>query len=343
MPALRYGIIGCGVIGPVHADAIRQLKEAQLVAVCDTVRESAIELAETYGARVYTHYKRMLAAEDIDAVCICTPHYLHARMSMSALTAGKHVFCEKPMAISARQLDAMQEAAQSSQRQLGICFQHRFDPATQHLRSLVLDGRFGQLLMAGAHCRCRRDAAYYNSGDWRGTWRYEGGGVLINQAIHTIDLLIWMLGNPISVCGVYDTLHWRDVIEVEDTAAAVISFESGAQGHIAVTSASNLDWDTRLQIFGVNGSAEITTGFPDAFTMLQLNDGGVAPCFDNEMPLASGKPCYGNSHIRALSMFTQSVLSGTPYPIGCEEARKSVDVILALYRSSRSGRAVRIG
>ena len=341
MNTLHYGIIGCGVIGPVHAAALAELPDARLVGVCDIRRERAEQVAAEYHVPfLSTDYLALLARPDIDAVCICTPHYLHAEMAVAAAQAGKHVFCEKPMAIDPADMTAMIVAAERAGVQLGICFQHRFDPVAMQLKVLVDSGKFGQLLLGGAHCRCVRNEAYYRSETWRGTWAQEGGGVLINQAIHTIDLLLWLFGEATSVYGQYATLRWGETIEVEDTATGVISFRGGAQGHIAATSASNLDWNTRLHIYGTAGSAVVNTGYPDEFTFIQLSEEIAAVANAEPVTPLVGKACYGTSHQQALQSFTAAVLSGQPFPIPGQQARHAAEVVLALYRSAREGRPV---
>ncbi|MHB9023951.1 MAG: Gfo/Idh/MocA family protein [Armatimonadota bacterium] len=340
MSTLRYGIIGCGVIGPVHANSLARLPRAEIVGVCDIDRSRAERVAQEYGVGfTTTEYSELLARPDIDAICICTPHYLHAEMAIAAARTGKHVFCEKPMAIDSRDMDAMIDAADQAGVQLGVCFQHRFDPVAVQLKRLVDEGHFGRLLLGGAHVRCVRDARYYNSETWRGTWAQEGGGVLINQAIHTIDLLLWLFGEATHVCGNYATLCLNDFIEVEDTATGIVTFAGGAQGHIVATSASNLSWNTRLHVYGSKGSAVVNTGFPDEFTFLELDDKTVP--LEQEVEQGEelpdvGKSCYGNSHIRALNAFTEAVLAGRPYPIDGREGRRAAEVVLGLYHASRA-------
>ena len=343
MTVLHYAIIGCGVIGPVHAQAIAQLPDAQLTAACDVVRARAEEVGREYQlSTIEEDYHALLVRKDIDAVCICVPHYLHAEIAVAAANAGKHVFCEKPMAIDPAEMDAMIQAADRAGVQLGVCFQHRFDPAARQLKALVETGKFGRLLLGGAYIRCVRDAAYYHQGAWRGTWAMEGGGVLINQAIHTIDLLLWLFGTATAISGTFSTLRWGEVIEVEDTATGMLSFVNGAQGHIAATSASNLDWNARLHIFGTGGSAVLNTGFPDAFTFLELSEGDAPPPIEEEVLPTVGKACYGNSHIRALAAVTTAVRSGSRLPIEGAEGRRAAEVVLGLYRSSRTGQSVRL-
>jgi len=341
MKTIQYGIIGCGVIGPVHAQALDELPNACLAGVCDIVPARAATLAATYDVPTETDYRALLSRPEIDAVCICTPHYLHAEMAIAAARAGKQVFCEKPMAVHPAEMTAMITAAEEAGIQLGVCFQHRFDPVAVRLKRLVDTGHFGRLLLGGAHVRCYRGEGYYHSEAWRGTWAQEGGGVLINQAIHTIDLLVWLFGSVTAITGQIATLRWGEVIEVEDTATGMLNFANGAQGHIVATSASNLEWNTRLHIYGTAGSAVINTGFPDEFTFLQLEDfPDELPDDDAETAPAVGKPCYGNSHVRALAAFTGALLGGDPYPIDGHEGRRTTEVVLGLYRAARAGAAV---
>ncbi|HEY3379286.1 MAG TPA: Gfo/Idh/MocA family oxidoreductase [Armatimonadota bacterium] len=338
MTTLHYGIIGCGVIGAVHAHAISLLPDARLVGVCDIMPERAADVAQQFGATyTTTDFHQLLARPDIDAICVCTPHYLHAEMSIAAAQAGKHVLCEKPMALDPRDMDAMIAAADQAGTQLGICFQHRFDPVMVQLKRIIEDGKFGQLLLGGAHIRCLRDDAYYNSADWRGTWAYEGGGVLINQAIHFIDLMLWLLGDATAVSGTYDTLRWGHCIEVEDTASAILTFANGAQGHIAATNASHMNWQTRLQVYGTEGSVEVNVGDPEDFTFLQVVDGSCQLTVEEEETCepAVGKACYGNSHSRVLESFTACLLEGRTFPITGREGRKATEAVLGVYRSAR--------
>lgn len=341
MAALRYGIIGCGVIGPVHAQALAHLPNAQIVAVCDTDAARAAQLAAEYGAEVaLTDYRQLLERRDIDAVCICVPHYLHAPLAIAAALAGKHVFCEKPMALDPVDMDAMIAAAEGAGVQLGLCFQHRFDPVMIQLKRLVEEGAFGQLLLGGAHCQCRRTADYYRSAAWRGTWAQEGGGVLINQAIHTIDLMLWLFGEAVSISGSYSTLALADDIEVEDTASGVVAFANGASGHLSATTAALLDWNTRLHLYGTAGSAVVGTGFPNEVDLFHCSDPSIQAQVEDECMPAVGKQCYGNSHLRALETFTDCVLADIPYPIDGREGRRAAELVLGLYRASRTGQVV---
>jgi predicted dehydrogenase len=340
---IKYGIIGCGVIGAVHAHALSQLTDARLVGVCDIIKDRADSLATQYNVPYVTaDYHDLLARPDIDAICIGTPHYLHAPMAIAAAKEFKHIFCEKPLAIRPADMDAMIEAAEQAKMQLGVCFQHRFDPEAVRLKELITSGQFGTLLLGGAACCCLRDIAYYKSAAWRGTWEQEGGGVLINQAIHTIDLLLWLLGDVAAVTAQMATRRWGDTIEVEDTASALLSFANGAQGQIIATTASHLDWHTRLQIFATEGSAEITTDFPGDMAAMILSGKTAEPLPREEAEPEVGKPCYGNSHIRALACFTDCLLNNRPFPISGRAGRKASELVQAIYRSAKTGKRVNL-
>lgn len=343
MSIISYGIIGCGVIGPVHAHALAQIPQAKLIASCDINIERARKLASEYqAALVYDDYRKMIESPKIDAVCICTPHYLHAEMAIAAAEAGKHIFCEKPMALSSTETESMISAADSAGVQLGICFQHRFDPEVQTIKKMMDNGEFGTLLLGGAHCLCLRDERYYSSEEWRGKWASEGGGVLINQAIHTIDLLIHLFGRPTTVNAIFNTRKWQHVIEVEDTATAILTFANGAQGHIIASSASHLDWHTRLSVYGTTGSAEITSGVLGENATVTIGNLPTKEIVGNEGAPTIGKACYGNSHTKALQSFTESLLSNCPFPVSGREGRWAAEAVQAIYRSNNEVRTVDI-
>ncbi|HET8840071.1 MAG TPA: Gfo/Idh/MocA family oxidoreductase, partial [Ktedonobacteraceae bacterium] len=191
---MRFGLIGCGVIGPLHAEAIASLPDAQLCAVVDEVAEKASGLATRYGARAYSNMDEMLAREQLDIVTVCTPSGLHGECACRVMRAGKHVLVEKPMEITLAAIDEMIQVQRETGVQLAVISQHRFDPAIQQVRSLVEEGAFGRLVLGNALIPWWRSQAYYDSGSWRGSWSLDGGGVLMNQSIHYIDLLQWMLG-----------------------------------------------------------------------------------------------------------------------------------------------------
>ncbi|MHC4481494.1 MAG: Gfo/Idh/MocA family protein [Planctomycetota bacterium] len=345
---VRYGVIGCGVIGPVHADAVVQQPDAALVASCDVIRERAERCAEQFGGAAHADYREMLAGERLDAVSVCTPHDNHAETTVACLEAGVDVLCEKPLAISSEQLDRMVGTARDEGRILAGVFQHRFDPTTATIKRALDEGLFGEVLNAGAWIRCRKDMGYYGSGAWRGTWAGEGGGVVINQGIHSIDIMQWLAGPVKTVFGRWTNFKLAGLIEAEDTAGAFVEFASGALGSIEASSSSHLEFEAGVHLYGTHGSFRLSTGWPNDLVRLDL-DGGERTARLREMLAESrergeishpGKDYYGNSHVRQVADFVAAVREGRAPFVSGEDARHAVEIVLAIYESARTGRPV---
>src|SRR6266478_4831375 len=252
---LRFALIGCGVIGPTHAEAINSLPDAELVAVADIVPARAQKLADEYGVNAYTDIQEMLAREQLDVVNICVPSGLHGEIACQAMRAGKHVIIEKPMEIRLETIDEMLRVQREANVKLAVISQHRFDPASMHVHQLLEEQAFGRLVLGNTLVPWWRSQAYYDSGAWRGTWALDGGGVLLNQAIHSIDLLQWFMGPVKSIYAYTDTLVHS--VETEDVAVAVLRFTNGALGTIVATTGAYPGVSTRIEIFGDKGSAII--------------------------------------------------------------------------------------
>ena len=195
MTKLKWGIIGCGVIAPWHADSVVASDYADLVAVCDIDVEKGKAFAEKYGTAFFADYKQMLTEAGIDVVSICTPSGLHSEMAVAAAKAGIHVLCEKPMAITVPQINAMIEAVDKAGVKMEVIFQRRTYPTTQRVREAVQAGVLGQMTLGDAYLKYYRSPAYYKSADWRATWALDGGGALMNQGVHGIDVLAWVMGD----------------------------------------------------------------------------------------------------------------------------------------------------
>ena len=230
---LRFGLVGCGVSGPIHAEALASLPDAVLAAVADLVPERVHKLTERYGGTPYTDLESMLQQERLDVVIICTPSGMHGEHACMVMRSGRHVIVEKPMEIRREALDEMLRVQQETGVKLAVISQHRFDAASQQVRQLVDEQAFGRLVLGNVLVPWWRSQAYYDSGAWRGTWALDGGGVLMNQSIHSIDLLQWLMGPVKSVYAYTDTLAHR--METEDVAVAVLRFANGALGTIAAT------------------------------------------------------------------------------------------------------------
>ena len=247
----RFGIVGSGMISYIHATAIQSLPNAQLAGVTDYAPEKAKVFADKYGICVYDTLEQMLADPSVDVVCICTPSGFHAEQSMAALRSGKHVVLEKPMALTKESAGQLVEASERCGRFLTVISQFRFTPALQYTKQLLEEKAFGNVVMCSLYMKYWRDPTYYSSSPWKGTRRFDGGGALMNQGIHGVDLLQYLMGDAKVVQGRAKTLVHD--IEVEDTAAALLEFENGALGVIEATTSCYPGFDRRLEIRGDRG------------------------------------------------------------------------------------------
>ncbi|MDH7602644.1 MAG: Gfo/Idh/MocA family oxidoreductase [Armatimonadota bacterium] len=333
-----FGIIGAGSVSSLHAAAIRNCPEAHLAAVADVCEERARKLAD--GAEVYTDYRRLLERRDIDAVCVCVPSGMHMPVCIDAANAGKHVLVEKPLEVTLEKADAIINACDKASVKLGVIFQVRFLPGVQAAKEAVSTGQLGKLVMGDAYVKWHRSQDYYDSSDWRGTWEMDGGGALMNQAIHHVDLLQWMMGPVDSIFGYTDTLV-RERIEVEDTAAACLRFVNGAVGTIeACTSAKN-GVPARLEIRGELGTIVLEDGkialwdiegvpLPE-LDLVDLGSGASDP----KAITSVGHQAQIQDLARAIKENRQPVVDG-------REARKAVEIVTAIYRSARTGAPVKL-
>jgi predicted dehydrogenase len=346
MHPLRVGIIGCGVIGPTHAASYRRIPGVQLTWACDLKKARAARLAATQEIpRITTDAQQLLRAPDLDAVSICTDHASHAALAVAALKAGKHVLCEKALAHGPRGLNAIVQAAASRPRLVcaGV-FQHRFEPLNRRVRALIAAGRLGRMLTASVRLRCLRTNAYYRADAWRGTWDREGGSVLINQAIHYLDLLRWMMGGVRAVTGQHANLTHGRTIETEDTAVAAVEFDNGALGTIEATCSSHRGWESALFFQGDAGAIEI---FNDAVKRVDLPDRAEGERLLAELSTARetaaaapGKAYYGVGHPAQIADFVEAVRERRRPFVSAASAAKTVDLVLGIYHSRRTGRRV---
>ncbi len=345
---LRFGIIGCGIIGPTHAEAIASLPDAQLVAVADPIANRAQKLADKYNVTAYADISTMLDSEQLDVVTVCTPSGEHGRQACQVMRSGRHVIVEKPMEITRLAIDEMLRTQQESGVKLSVISQHRFDTATQQVHQLVQEQAFGRLVLGNALIPWWRSQKYYDSGAWRGTWQFDGGGVLMNQSIHSIDLLQWFMGPVKSLYAYTDTLAHR--METEDVGVAVLRFTNGAVGTIAATTGAYPGVTTRIELFGDKGSAIIEN---DALSYLHLARDEQEQTGDyGSNPKTAQKTLVDTSAAQnpaALSVYSHALQiadmiraireNGTPLVDG-NEARRSVDIILSIYESARTHKEI---
>ena len=348
---VRFAVVGAGVIGDVHARAIRSLPEAaELRLVVSTREASARRLAEAQGAAGWsTDYQAVLADPGIDAVSICTPSGTHADLAVAALEAGKHVMVEKPIDVSLEAADRILAAERRSGRQVAVVSQHRFDPSTEQVMAAIQAGDLGRLTSGTASTAWWRGQSYYDSGRWRGTWAMDGGGAIMNQTIHTIDLLLAMLGVPTEVSA-YAARLAHERVEVEDTAVAVVRFAGGALGMIHGTTAAYPGLDASVRVFGTRGSAVIAD---DRLVYFHHNP-GPAPELTTPLPMTETNQVTGDqtpaadahrlgaAHVAQFADFVDAIRSQRPVRVGTREARAVLAVVLGLYRSAASGTPVPI-
>ncbi len=335
-------ILGGGNIASVHAQAIDEVEGARLTLVADAGSGRGRELAERYGARYTGDAQAAIADPEVDAVVVTTPSGLHAEAVVAAAERGKHALVEKPLDIRLDRCDAMIEAARAGGTVLAGVFQNRFAPGVARVREAVQAGRLGRLVLANAAVPWHRPETYYAGDGWRGTWRLDGGGALMNQGIHTVDLLQHLAG---PLAGLSASTATRvHAIEVEDTAVASLRFVGGALGTLHATTASWPGTPARVELYGEKGTVVLEDGRiamwrvagadPDEErAVLELDAGGGSGSAD---PMAIGI----ERHRLQMRDFVAAVQGGHAPAVPGPEARRAVEIVLAVYASARSGEAV---
>ncbi|MGE5611980.1 MAG: Gfo/Idh/MocA family protein [Bacillota bacterium] len=358
---LRFGIVGCGSVGPTHAGALLRIEDAELVAVADIIPERAKALADKIGLKkVYNSDKELIADPEIDCVCFATPSGMHADHAIRAMRAGKHVIVEKPMEITLEACDRMIAAQRETGMKLSVISQHRFDAASKIVKDAIDSGKLGKIILADAQVKWWRKQEYYDSGDWRGTWALDGGGSLMNQGVHTVDVLQWLVGGVSQVFG-HTLTGAHERIEVEDIAVAALKFNCGAIGTLTATTAAFPGAPVRIDIYGTEGSAiiegdrlkamvlkngETYTAEQASRDAISVAQGGTASVKDETTQNALSKdkkPGWGDAHRAEILDFIHAIREDTQPLIDGPAARKPVEVILGLYESARTNRPVTIG
>jgi predicted dehydrogenase len=341
----RFALVGAGVIGKHHGLVMSQLADrVELVAVVDVELSRAAELAGKRGGRPYRSLAEALPAEEIDVVVVCTPTGRHGEVAIEALAAGKHVIVEKPAEITVARTDEIIAARQEAGKLVAVISQHRFDPATETTLAAIGRGELGRLTSGIASIDWWRGQSYYDSGDWRGTWELDGGGALMNQGVHTVDLLVAALGRPVEVFAYTGTLaHER--IEVEDVAVGLVKFASGALGVLHATTAAYPGLSARLQVHGDRGSAVIDN---DQLTFFEVTAQGESPeerlmgtTDSRAVPTAGRDPGQLSDAHRLQYLNFLDALDGTAeLRVDLETNRQSIAVITGVYESARTGKPV---
>lgn len=363
MRPLGTAVIGLGV-GRQHVAAYAELPESSLIAVCDQNPQRLQEVADRYQITAYPEVAGLLGDERVEAVSIATPHPSHASLAIAAMETGRHVIVEKPMTLSLREADAMIACARQHRVTLAVIFQRRFWPASLRAHRAIADGKIGTPVSGACELSWWRTEQYYSRDPWRGRWDTEGGGVLVNQGIHALDLFQWLMGDIETVCARWANLS-HPYIEVEDNAAAVVTFRSGALGVIRMTTSSRVS-RTRVAVHGSNGASvsvleepEGAVGYNDLWTIPgeeMLREESLRAHVDRGEYIyrpqhAAGVPTWSTGytyqheanpsyHAVQLRDFLRAIQDQREPLVNGEEGRKSLELMSAIYQSGRTGQAV---
>jgi len=341
---VRFAIVGAGNIGALHALAIQRIPYAKLCAVCDTDEARARDLAQKYGARWGTDLEKLIAQSNIEVVNVCTPSGLHMDPAIAAAEAGKHVMVEKPIEITVSRADRIIEAARKHNVTLGVFFPSRFTEGVRAARDAIKAGRLGRLVLCDAYVKWYRSQEYYDRGGWRGTWALDGGGALMNQGIHTVDLLQW-LGGPIEhICAHTRTLAHR--METEDTAVAIVDYRSGALGVIQAATSAWPGQPSRLEISGDRGTVALEEGIITQWKLADARPGEERAMLDLERAAGTGASdplgIGHEQHQKQMEEFIAAVRAHRSPLVDGSEGRKAVEIIEAVYRAAETGQVVRL-
>lgn len=336
---LGFGIVGTGAIATHHAAAIQAYDGSELIAVCSSSESRAKQAQDKFGVPAYFDLEEFMNNEAIDVVCICTHSGAHLEPAVAAARAGKHVLLEKPIEVSLERTDQLIEACDRSGVKLGVIFQNRFKTGYLKAKKAVQEGKLGKLIMGTATVNWYRDPSYYNTSAWKGTLKGDGGAALINQGIHTIDLLLDIMGDAESVYGQIKTVVHD--IEGEDLGAAIVNFKSGAMGTITGGTSLYPGYPERLEIYGEKGSIILEAG--------KITEWNIKGEKDAQQDLSSEQGSGASDpmaidfklHLAQIKDMTESVLQNRKPLVTGETGRKSVELILGIYQSSKEERLIR--
>lgn len=342
MKKYRFGIIGGGMAGPLHTNAIKEIENAEMVAFCDVNEELCKKYCKEYGIKdYYTDYKEMIKRDDVDVVCVITPPFLHEEMVCNIAKSGKHVICEKPISVNLEKADNMIKACDDNNVKFGIIFMYRFMEHVLTIKKAIDEGKLGKIISCDCFGKSYRNDKYYASGKWRGTWAGEGGGSLISQTIHFIDLMLFVMGDVESLSGNYmTTIH--DDIEVDDMANAIFKFKNGAIGTVISSTAIKPGYPRRLIIHGEKGSIILEEEKIIEWKVEGMEEDDYLTKEDIDSGDTASSAGYVNYelHRRQIVDFVNSIENNTIPAIDGREGRRTLEFIRAIYISGRTGQKV---
>lgn len=340
MKKLKTCIVGCGRILPMHAVPAKLSNVSELVAVCDVKPERAQAAAEKYGCRAYTDYNIMFEKEQPDCVHLCVPHYLHPIIAKQALLRGINVLSEKPMSIDYASGEECVRIAEEHNVKYGVIFQCRYNDASVAVKNALDSGKLGKIISARSTLTWARPDEYYLNSDWKGTWDKEGGGVIIDQAIHSMDLVNWFIGSkPVSVyCSIANRGH--SCVDVEDSAEGLIRYENGAAYGFYCMNNYGVDEPIEIRLLCENGKVTLT--YDDAVISYNNGETVTVKQQDSGIVYDGGKDYWGFQHIRQINQFYSAVCGKEPLEISGKEALKIQKLICAIYESGKTEKPVNL-
>ena len=335
MKILKVAIIGCGNIFPMHAQSIKVVDNAKIVAVCD-IKEDRVKLkAEQYNCNYYTDYKEMLSKQDIDVVHICLPHYLHAQVAIYCAKIGKHIFTEKPMSINIEDAEEMIKTASDNKVMLGVIFQNRYNAGSRLIKKTLESGELGKILSGKLEVTWNRTDEYYSHSDWKGTWDMEGGGVIIDQAIHTMDLMRWFVDSDIDYIDANISNRTHEIIQVEDSAEGVIKYKNGVLTAFHAINYYTYDAPVKIELHCEKGMVNMVGDRAD----IRFKDGRELIADNNPedtFDYGNGvKGYWGTSHTKQIKNYYASISAGLQPDITGDEAIKTQRMICSIYESGK--------
>ena len=339
-----FAVVGTGNIAQAHIDAVQKLPNARLVGVTSRSLGRAGEVAKEHGVKLYPDMEGLLRDDAVELVTVCTPSGAHLEPAVAAAEAGRHVIVEKPLEVTAQRAQRIIDAAETAGVKLATVFMSRFADAHVRLKRALEGGELGRLLQGDAYVKWYRPQTYYDSGDWRGTWRLDGGGALMNQAIHQVDLLLWLMGPVEEVFAYAGTLN-HDGLEVEDTLVAVLRYQNGALGTISAATSLYPGQPKVLELHGTKGTVRVKD---DGLDLWGLE--GVSEARQKEIVRADQKGASGTfsdpmamsfeNHRRQFEDFLRAIDTDTTPLVDGREGLKSVELVTAIYRSAQTGKPV---
>lgn len=338
MRKFKIGIIGCGAIYKMHAGAISESDNLEIAAICDIDIEKAKKEAEKHSCLAFSDYKKMIDECELDSVHVLTPHYLHAEMSIYALKHGVNVLTEKPMAISYADATEMVNTAKETKNTLGVIFQNRYNTASRAVKEELESGKLGKILGASFNIFWCRDKEYYESGAWRGKWDTEGGGVLINQSIHTLDITNWLINSELeSVSASMANRSLKGVIEVEDEVSGLIKYKNGVSLSFFACNHAYPGSDVQIEVVCENGRAKICGSKADII----YKDGKTKHIEqDKNSNSVAGKDYWGSSHGIQIQHYYESLSKNETPEIDGAEALKTQKLMCAIYDSAKQNKTI---